>query len=189
MLFLAPDDAIDSAETPYRFPFLASLTLDESEDSTEENDPNGSDPKNTGPHSQGKGKENQPPAPQKLKETVLFVDDEFDMLELGKALLESRGYRVILASDGVEALEIYKERWKEIDLVILDLVMPRKHGGQTYLEMKEINPSLKAFFCTGYASDKIITSLLQEENLRALQKPFKPDVFLQTVQDVLLSQY
>jgi two-component system, cell cycle sensor histidine kinase and response regulator CckA len=118
-------------------------------------------------------------------ELILLVDDEEPMRQLGKELLEEYGYRVLTASDGVEALEMYKQHAMEIALVILDLIMPRKDGGQTYIEMKEINQDIKAVFCSGYTSDKVITQLLQQENLHAIQKPFHPDDFLKTIQSVL----
>ena len=62
-------------------------------------------------------------------ENLFLVDDEEMMQELGKELLEDNGYRALVAKDGVEAVELYRERGKEIFLVILDLVMPRMDGG------------------------------------------------------------
>ncbi|HVN48491.1 MAG TPA: PAS domain-containing protein [Bacteroidota bacterium] len=118
-------------------------------------------------------------------ELILLVDDEESMRQLGKELLEEFGYRVMTASDGVEALELYKQHAQEIALVILDLIMPRKDGGQTYIEMKEIKKDIKAVFCSGYTSDKVITQLLQQENLHAIQKPFHPNDFLKTIHEVL----
>lgn len=119
------------------------------------------------------------------QELILLVDDEEPMLLLGQEILEEQGYRVLTAKNGQEAIDIYKERWREIDLVILDLIMPLKDGGETYLEMKEINPALKAFFCSGFTSDKVITQLLEQENLRAVQKPFRNEDLLATVHTVL----
>lgn len=116
---------------------------------------------------------------------ILLVDDELPMQELGKELLEEQGYQVLLAGDGQEAVDIFRSRAKEIDLVILDLVMPKLDGGQTYIEMKKINNGVRAFFCTGYTSNTVITSLLQEEKLQALQKPFRPTEFLGLVSEML----
>jgi CheY-like chemotaxis protein len=116
---------------------------------------------------------------------VLIVDDEESMQELGRELLEEEGFDVVIAGDGMEALEMYRTRHKEIDLVILDLVMPIMDGGQTYLELKKINPLLKALFCTGFMPDQVISALLEEERLIAIQKPFIPDVFVRTVRQVL----
>ena len=116
---------------------------------------------------------------------ILLVDDEPAMIELGRGLLESEGYNVLTASDGRQAVDIYRTQWQHIDLAVLDLVMPKLDGGQTYLEMKKINPDVKAFFCTGYSTDQVITSLLAEENLLALQKPFRPKEFTKLVKDLL----
>ena len=116
---------------------------------------------------------------------ILLVDDEPAMQELGKELLEDEGYEVMIASDGTRAISIYTEHVAAIDLVILDLVMPGMDGSQVYLRLKSINPRVKAFFCTGFASNQFISSLLAEEQLRAISKPFRPDQFLQTVREVL----
>ncbi len=125
-----------------------------------------------------------PPAPGPARR-ILLVDDEPAMQELGKELLEDEGYQVLVATNGREAIDIYRTRSGEIDLVVLDLVMPGMDGGQVYVEMKKINPSIKAFFCTGYISDHIIAGLLEAENLRAISKPFRPDQFLETVREVM----
>jgi PAS domain S-box-containing protein len=119
------------------------------------------------------------------KQSVLLVDDEPAMQELGRELLEDDGYQVTIAANGLEALEIYKEHHATIDLVVLDLVMPGMDGGQIYAEMKTINKDLKAFFCTGFISDQIVSDLLHEEKLHAVSKPFRPDEFLKTVRSVL----
>jgi two-component system, cell cycle sensor histidine kinase and response regulator CckA len=116
---------------------------------------------------------------------ILLVDDEDDMRELGTELLEEVGYRVITAKDGSEAVEQYRQHADDINLVILDLLMPKMDGGRAYIEMKKINPGVKAFFCTGFASDEVITGLLKDEKLRALQKPLRPKDFIQTVKEVL----
>ncbi|HTY37975.1 MAG TPA: PAS domain S-box protein [Bacteroidota bacterium] len=118
-------------------------------------------------------------------ETILLVDDESAMREIGTDILEGSGYRVLTAADGLEAVDIYKSKSKEINLVILDLVMPKMDGGQTFLELKKINPKVKSIFCTGFASDAIITQLLAEENIPAVQKPFRQEEFLHMVQETL----
>jgi PAS domain S-box-containing protein len=116
---------------------------------------------------------------------ILLADDEEGMQELGRELLEDDGFKVIIAKDGVEAVEIYRQRGNEIALVILDLVMPRMDGGQTYMELKKLNNNVKAFFCSGFTSDKVITQLLEEENLHAIQKPFHPNDFVAMVHATL----
>ena len=125
----------------------------------------------------------RPPAGR--QEYVLLVDDEESMQDLGRELLEEEGYRVLIASNGLDAVHLYGQRSAEIQLVILDLVMPGMDGGQTYLELRKINPHLKVFFCTGYMPDQVISALLEEESLKALQKPFNPENFVRMVRDVL----
>jgi len=125
----------------------------------------------------------RPPAGR--QEYVLLVDDEESMQELGRELLEEEGYRVLIASNGQDAIHLYRQRSAEIQLVILDLVMPGMDGGQTYLELRKINPDLKVFFCTGYMPDQVISALLEQESLKALQKPFNPENFVQMVREVL----
>jgi CheY-like chemotaxis protein len=107
------------------------------------------------------------------------------MQDIGRELLEEQGYTVLIARDGQEAIEIFRSRVSEIDLVILDLVMPRLDGGQAYLEMKKIKNDLQALFCTGYASDELIQSLLRQENLKVLQKPFRSVEFVKLVNELL----
>ncbi|MGA9120012.1 MAG: response regulator [Bacteroidota bacterium] len=121
----------------------------------------------------------------KTAQCILLVDDEPAMQDLGRELLEDEGYVVLLANNGMEAIELYRKKFEEIDLVILDLVMPSMDGGQVYVSLKAINPALKAFFCTGFVSDQLIASLLQEEKLQVVSKPFRPEQFLRTVQEVI----
>lgn len=116
---------------------------------------------------------------------ILLVDDEEMMQSLGQELLEANGYRVIVASDGFEAIDLYRRYHDQIALVILDLLMPNLDGGQTYIELKNINHRVKAFFCTAYTPEDIIGSLLAGEQLCAVQKPFRPDEFLRTVAEVI----
>lgn len=118
-------------------------------------------------------------------EVVMLVDDEPAMREFGKELLSEYGYNVLLATNGEEALELFKGNAGGVDLVILDLVMPKMDGGQTFLEMKKIRNDIRVCFCTGYTSDQVITSLLEEENLKAIKKPFQAQEFLSMVRQVI----
>ncbi len=118
-------------------------------------------------------------------ELVLLVDDEPGMLEFGRDILIEHGYRVVTAANGREALDVYQRHADEISLVVLDLLMPHMDGGQTYLELKRVNRSVKALFCSGYTSDGVISSLLGEEHLRAVQKPFQIEEFLTAVRETL----
>ncbi len=124
----------------------------------------------------------------KRQEGVLIVDDEVVMLDLGRELLEEQGYKVFTAPGGPAALELYTNNRNDIDIVVLDLVMPGMDGGQLYLELKKLNPAIKAFFCTGYMADRVITELLAEEDLKAIQKPVTPELFIRTIREVLAEE-
>jgi DNA-binding response OmpR family regulator len=118
-------------------------------------------------------------------EVVLLVDDEPAMREFGGEILTEYGYKVLLASNGEQAVQIFKEHPGAIDLVVLDLVMPGMDGGQTFLEMRRIRNDVRAFFCTGFASDQVISNLFEEEQLKAIKKPFKPMEFLAMVRQTI----
>ncbi|NVL89865.1 MAG: response regulator [Desulfobacterales bacterium] len=104
--------------------------------------------------------------------TVLLVDDEDVILEIGRELLEALGYRVLLAEDGKEAVEVYRKDQDGIDIIILDMVMPDMGGGEAYDRMKEINPDVKVLLSSGYSIDGEATEILERGCDGFIQKPF-----------------
>jgi PAS domain S-box-containing protein len=104
--------------------------------------------------------------------TILLIDDEEVILEVGQDLLEAMGYRVLTARDGREAVENYKDNRDKIDLVILDMVMPRMGGGEAYDRMKEINPKVKVLLSSGYSIDSQAKEILARGCDAFIQKPF-----------------
>jgi signal transduction histidine kinase/ActR/RegA family two-component response regulator len=118
-------------------------------------------------------------------QTILFVDDEEMLRSLSKRALEQFGYRVLLAADGVEAVRLYREHEHEIDLVVLDLSMPRKGGEDAFQEMHAINASVKVLLCCGY-NEALANKKIATENLVGfLPKPFGLETLAQTVQNAL----
>ncbi|MBN1380693.1 MAG: PAS domain S-box protein [Deltaproteobacteria bacterium] len=105
-------------------------------------------------------------------ETVLFVDDQEPITELGRELLESMGYRVITAMSGKEALDIYGRDWKQIDLVILDMIMPGMSGGETFDNLKQINPEVSVLLASGYSINGQARTILDRGCRGFIQKPF-----------------
>jgi PAS domain S-box-containing protein len=103
--------------------------------------------------------------------TVLLVDDEDMILEVGKELLETLGYKVLTAKDGKEAVEVYKKKWDKIDLVLMDMVMPNMGGGEAYDRMKEINPRVKVLLSSGYSLDGEAKEILARGCDGFMQKP------------------
>ena len=117
--------------------------------------------------------------------TVLLVDDEEVILEVGQDLLEAMGYRVLLARDGKEAIEVYRKNRHEIDIVVLDMVMPSMDGGEAYDRMKEINPDIRVLLSSGYAIDGEATEILKRGCDAFIQKPFNMKELSQAIKGVL----
>jgi CheY-like chemotaxis protein len=125
--------------------------------------------------SQKKVDENTPDGKRIVKGSgiVLLVDDDPMILRVGSALLKTLGYKAIEAPGGKEAMDIYKTEKDQIDLVILDMIMPGLDGGETYEKMKEVNPDVKVLLTTGYGIDGKATEILERGCDGFLQKPFR----------------
>jgi CheY-like chemotaxis protein len=106
------------------------------------------------------------------RERILFVDDEEMIVSVGKDMLESIGYKVIPARGGKEALQIYKTNVSDIDLVVLDLIMPDMSGEATFEELQKINPGVKILLSSGYSINGQATKLLQQGCRGFIQKPY-----------------
>ncbi|MBI5118816.1 PAS domain S-box protein [Candidatus Poribacteria bacterium] len=124
-------------------------------------------------------------APRGGNELILVVDDEEPIRALTKDIFESYGYQVLLAEDGGEATEVYEKRKDEISLVILDMVMPRMGGRETFLKLKELNPTVKALLSTGYSQNGKAQEILNSGVLGFIQKPYHVNELLSKVRGVL----
>jgi two-component system cell cycle sensor histidine kinase/response regulator CckA len=118
-------------------------------------------------------------------ETVLVVDDEEPVRALLQSILEEGGYTVLLAGDGIEATELYAELSTEIDLVVLDIVMPRMGGRETYERLREINPEVKVLLSSGYSKKGQARDILAAGARGFLQKPYDLRAVLLKVREVL----
>ncbi|MDX8377531.1 MAG: PAS domain S-box protein [Mariprofundales bacterium] len=107
------------------------------------------------------------------RETLLIVDDEETVRTVTSKILAKYGYKFILAKDGQEAFEIFQQRADEIDLVLLDVVMPKMNGGKVAKKIREINPTMPIIFMTGYDKENVISDEGQLDNCLVLTKPFK----------------
>ncbi|MBW2019949.1 MAG: PAS domain S-box protein [Deltaproteobacteria bacterium] len=105
-------------------------------------------------------------------ETILLADDEEIILKVGRELLEAMGYRVLTVRDGKEAIEVYRKNWDDIDIVILDMVMPNMDGGEAYDHLKEINPNIKVVLSSGFSIDGEASEILARGCNGFIQKPF-----------------
>ncbi|MBW1768934.1 MAG: response regulator, partial [Deltaproteobacteria bacterium] len=118
-------------------------------------------------------------------ETVLLVDDEEVILEVGKELLEVMGYQVLVARNGEEALKIYKNNQDDIDLVLLDMIMPNMGGGEAYDRMKEVNPDITVLLSGGSSVDGEATEILERGANAFIQKPFNIQELSGKIREVL----
>jgi PAS domain S-box-containing protein len=104
--------------------------------------------------------------------TILLVDDEEMIVEVGQELLNELGYDVLVAKSGIEAIEVYKQKHKTIDLVIMDMIMPGIIGGEAYDRLKEINSDVKVLLASGYSLNGQATRILKRGCNGFIQKPF-----------------
>ncbi len=121
-------------------------------------------------------------------EVVLLVDDEQMIIDVGQAMLEKLGYRVIAAKGGSAAVEILNKQDQVIDLVVLDLVMPGIDGSQVFDEIKALRPGLPVLLSSGYAMDDIAENLMGKGCQGFIQKPFNMAILSEHVRQVLDSK-
>jgi two-component system, cell cycle sensor histidine kinase and response regulator CckA len=105
-------------------------------------------------------------------ETVLLIDDEEMILEVGSGLLQELGYTVVTALSGPEALGIYTARQSEIAMVVMDMIMPGMGGGETFDRLKEINPAVKVLLSSGYSINGQASHIMERGCDGFIQKPF-----------------
>jgi len=117
--------------------------------------------------------------------TILLVDDEEVIIDVGSEILEVLGYKVSVARSGREAMEIYREKQDEIDMVILDMIMPDMDGGETFNALKSIDPDVKVILSSGYSADARSTRMMEEGCYGFIQKPYSVNTLSQKVKEVL----
>ncbi len=116
--------------------------------------------------------------------TILLVDDEELILALGRSILESAGHRVLEARDGEQALDVFRRFRPDIDLVVLDVVMPRRSGRDVLRELHNIAPEVPVVLTSGYSWEgPEEVSVLGAR--RFIQKPYKPDQLHAVIADLL----
>jgi len=117
--------------------------------------------------------------------TILLIDDEEMILDVGKSMLQKLGYDVLVAGSGNEAIDIYRKDPIEIDLVILDLIMPEMNGSATFRQLKEINPRVRVLFSSGYSREGVANEISRHECVGFIQKPFDIKKLSQSVRQAL----
>ncbi|MDX8403933.1 MAG: response regulator, partial [Mariprofundaceae bacterium] len=120
-------------------------------------------------------------------EIILLVDDEANVLETSRDVLESLGYQVLVASDGLEAVEVFTEHQDEISLIITDVVMPGLGGVKAVARIRKINPDIKVIFVTGYDKNISLPDAINTSKTAVLSKPYNIEEFSKTIQKQLES--
>ncbi len=118
-------------------------------------------------------------------ETILLVEDSIDTKAIITDILQEFGYSVLSASDGEEAIKKFERDQEKINLVILDVIMPKKNGKEVYNEIKKIRPDIRAIFTSGYPADIINKNDLFENGLVFIPKPIMPQELLKKVREAL----
>jgi DNA-binding NtrC family response regulator len=103
---------------------------------------------------------------------ILVVDDEAVLREMTGEMLKSRGYDVLLAADGIEALDIYRREWGTIALVVLDMIMPRLGGLETFRRLTGMDRKARILLCSGHAHSQQAHQAVLEGAIGLLPKPF-----------------
>ena len=118
-------------------------------------------------------------------ETIMLVDDEKTILDIGRELLTQYGYRVITAEGGEKAVELYSRDGGGIDLIILDLIMPGMGGTKCYKELQKANPDVKIIVSSGAASEEQVREAFEVPPTAFISKPYQFKDMLSKVRDVL----
>jgi CheY-like chemotaxis protein len=126
-----------------------------------------------------------PEPPVRGEETVLLVDDEAALRDLGRQALEGAGYRVLTAASGEEALAIHQARGAAIDLVVMDLGMPGMGGQRCLREILARDPKAKVVIASGYSANGQVKASLESGAAGYVAKPFRRADLLTTIRDVL----
>ncbi len=118
-------------------------------------------------------------------ETVLLAEDEDMVRNLCRQVLESCGYQVIEAKNGIEALELFKENSAKVDLLMTDIVMPKMGGKELAENLRKLSPGLPILFMSGYPDDAVVRHGIIDAEMNYLQKPFTFNTLTQKVRELL----
>jgi PAS domain S-box-containing protein len=118
-------------------------------------------------------------------QTILLVEDEEMLRDLGVEVLQGEGYRVLAAKDGVEALEIFAANRDGIGLVVCDLGLPKLGGRDVFMKMREIKPSVRAIIASGYLEPSVRSEILKAGVLDTIQKPYDLYELIGKIQGVI----
>jgi CheY-like chemotaxis protein len=118
-------------------------------------------------------------------ETLLLVEDEVELLNLMQHAMEGKGYKVLTARDGVEAVKTYTRSKDDIALVLSDVGLPKLNGAALFSTLKEFDPKVNFILASGYLSPSLKSDLLQAGAKAFIQKPYDPKEVLRLIRDIL----
>jgi len=121
------------------------------------------------------------------EQLIMVVDDEKDLCQMAQKILEKKGYKVLLASSGKNAIEIYEEKHKSINLVILDMIMPGVDGSKVYHALRNISTKPKLIVTSGYVHNAPFQNIIDSGNVTFIPKPWDLPEFLKLTETVLSS--
>jgi PAS domain S-box-containing protein len=125
------------------------------------------------------------PRPRGGTETILVAEDDTEVRKLIRLILSGNGYTVLEAVDGQDALAVLSEQQSRVDLLLLDVIMPKKNGKEVYDSVRSADPGMKAIFMSGYTADIIDKKGIIDQNLNFIPKPIEPLDLLRIIRDVL----
>ncbi|MFL6588568.1 MAG: ATP-binding protein [Chthoniobacterales bacterium] len=123
-----------------------------------------------------------------IPQTILLVEDEEMLRDLGVSILESEGFRVLAAKDGIEAVELFELHSDEVGLVVCDLGLPRLGGREAFLRMKASRPGVRAIVASGYLEPTIRSEMLKAGVIDTIQKPYDFNDLLAKIREVIGQQ-
>jgi len=117
---------------------------------------------------------------------VLVVDDEESVRDMVRRMLEHAGYKVLSAADGVDGVQVFAEKSSEVSVVLLDLMMPRMNGEETFRELRRLNANVKIILSSGYGRETALSMMDAEIGVAGfLPKPYDFDELLEKVETAL----
>jgi len=131
-----------------------------------------------------RGNKVEEPAPGGT-ETILVAEDNAMLRKLTQTLLERAGYTVLTATDGQEALRLFEERADDVDLALLDVVMPKLSGRAVFERIQQRRPQTRVLFSSGYSMNAIHTNFILDEGLELIQKPYQSEALLRKIRQML----
>jgi len=118
-------------------------------------------------------------------DTILLVEDEEMLLDLMKTLLEAKGFHVLTAQDGVEAVEVFTRHKDEIAVVISDMGLPKLGGWEAFQKMKEIRSNVNVILASGYFDMNLKADIIKAGAKDFVQKPYDPEEITEKIREVI----